>query len=367
MTHIVRVAWRGSHTPKDDCMQISERSDRRPWPRALVRHDAHDGSCARHVPLAEIDVETETCESAHLVVVTPERPVSCSPSSRKTVTERGCPALRQDDPFARSDFQLPYSRTCDNRKLLDTPGGNNNVTGFPASAGAAMMRLARGVPYLVGAESTSTYGLRGRNPQGLLPISARVNYTATPWQIYRAQCPPNLCSLYTKTTKRDRFNALREKINKANRASRTSYLSFLGIRFEKLGGLDRKEGATSGWQIKIRARGGKGLFSEIGNTGAHLSRLSPRNARLTGWETDSHKRFRDDFKLISGIAKYGVMAQLIMKTNSYEHPRMDAVRSGPGRHYNLPLHQKRKRVLVLLDEREVVTVDVKGRQRDNGV
>jgi len=27
-----------------------------------------------------------------------------------------------------------------------------------------------------------------------------------------------------------------------------SYLSFLGIRFEELGGLDRKEGATSGWQ-----------------------------------------------------------------------------------------------------------------------
>jgi hypothetical protein len=31
----------------------------------------------------------------------------------------------------------------------------------------------------------------------------------------------------------------------------------------------------SGWRIKIRARGGKGLFSEIGNTGAHLYRLSP--------------------------------------------------------------------------------------------
>jgi hypothetical protein len=80
------------------------------------------------------------------VVVTPERPVSCSPHRRKTVTERGWPALRKDDPFARSDFHLPYSRTCDNRKLLDTPDGNNNVTGFPASAGAAMMRLARDVP-----------------------------------------------------------------------------------------------------------------------------------------------------------------------------------------------------------------------------
>jgi hypothetical protein len=49
----------------------------------------------------------------------------------------------------------------------------------------------------------------------------------------------------------------------------------MGIRFEELGGFDRKEGATSGWQIKIRARGGKGLFSEKGNTGAHLFRQSP--------------------------------------------------------------------------------------------
>ena len=28
-----------------------------------------------------------------------------------------------------------------------------------------------------------------------------------------------------------------------------SYLSFLGIRFEELGGLDRNEGAMSGWRI----------------------------------------------------------------------------------------------------------------------
>ena len=79
------------------------------------------------------------------VVVTPERPVSCSPNRCRTVAERGWPALRQDDPFAMSDIHLPYSQTCDNRKLLDTPGGNNNITGFPASTGAAMMRLAHGV------------------------------------------------------------------------------------------------------------------------------------------------------------------------------------------------------------------------------
>ena len=65
----------------------------------------------------------------------------------------------------------------------------------------------------------------------------------------------------------------------------------MGIHFEELGGLDRKEGAMGGWRIKIRARGGKGLCSEIGNTGAHLYRLSPaRNVRpsLTGREKDSH-------------------------------------------------------------------------------
>jgi hypothetical protein len=31
------------------------------------------------------------------------------------------------------------------------------------------------------------------------------------------------------------------------------YHSFMGIRFEELGGLDSKEGAMSGWRIKIRA------------------------------------------------------------------------------------------------------------------